>query len=196
VLASGSLFVSGSSLIDPSWYRIVDAKAIDSSTLLSSSTREGSSFGLSRKQISEIYYPGAKRDVQAWVLKPSDFDENKKYPLAMLIHGGPQGAWLDSWSSRWNPAVFAEQGYVVVCPNPTGSTGFGQEFTDAIRKQWGGLPYEDIVKAFEYVESSFHFVDATRAVALGASYGGFMMNWIQGTPGRSGIQARTKWSTC
>ena len=115
------------------------------------------------------------------MVKPSFFKPGKKYPLAYLIHGGPQGAWNDQWSTRWNPAVFAEQGYIVITPNPTGSTGYGQEFTDAIRENWGGAPYEDLVRGFEYIESELgHFVDTTRAVALGASYGGYMMNWIQG----------------
>ncbi|KAG8427138.1 putative dipeptidyl-peptidase 5 [Metarhizium acridum] len=73
----------------------------------------------------------------ALVTKPSNFDPSKKYPLAFLIHGGPQGAWLDEWSTRWNPAIFAEQGYVVVSPNPTGSTGYGQKHIDAITCNWG-----------------------------------------------------------
>jgi dipeptidyl aminopeptidase/acylaminoacyl peptidase len=95
---------------------------------------------------------------------------------------GPQASWLDSWSYRWNPAVMAEQGYVVVCPNPTGSTGYGQEFTDAIQGQWGGLPYQDLVLGFDYLSKNQPYIDTDRAVALGASYGGFMMNWIQGQP--------------
>jgi len=115
-------------------------------------------------------------------MKPSTFNPAFKYPLAYIVHGGPQGAWTDGWSTRWNPAVFAEQGYVVVCPNPTGSTGYGQAFTDAIEKQWGGLPYEDLVKGFEWIEKNMKYVDTSRAVALGASYGGYMMNWIQGQP--------------
>jgi dipeptidyl aminopeptidase/acylaminoacyl peptidase len=114
------------------------------------------------------------------MMKPSFFKADHTCPLAYLIHGGPQGAWNDQWSTRWNPAVFAEQGYVVICPNPTGSTGYGQGFTDAIRNQWGGLPYEDLVKGFEYIESELDFVDTSRSVALGASYGGYMMNWFQG----------------
>jgi dipeptidyl aminopeptidase/acylaminoacyl peptidase len=120
--------------------------------------------------------------VHAWVVKPSNFSSDKKYPLAYLIHGGPQGAWEDSWSTRWNPAVFAEQGYVVICPNPTGSTSYGQAFTDAIQGQWGGLPYEDIVLGFDWIKKNVKYADTERAVALGASYGGYMMNWIQGHP--------------
>lgn len=153
-------------------------------TFISSNSRSGSLFGLSRTQVDEIYWAGANTEpetnVHAWVVKPSNFDPKKTYPLAYLIHGGPQGAWTDSWSTRWNPAVFAEQGFVVVSPNPTGSTGYGQDFVDAIQGQWGGLPYEDLVLGFDYIKEHLGYVDTDRAVALGASYGGYMMNWIQG----------------
>ena len=120
--------------------------------------------------------PGAAENtsIHAWVIKPSFFSADKKYPLAYLIHGGPQGAWEDGWSTRWNPAIFAEQGYVVITPNPTGSTGYGQDFTDAIQGQWGGLPYEDLVKGFDWIKKNLDYVDTDRAVALGASYGGYM----------------------
>ncbi|KAL5116954.1 hypothetical protein ACEQ8H_005172 [Pleosporales sp. CAS-2024a] len=149
---------------------------------ISSMSRSGSMFGLSRAQIDEIHFPGAAKDtsVHAWVVKPSNFSSSKTYPLAYLIHGGPQGAWNDAWSTRWNPAVFAEQGYVVVSPNPTGSTSYGQDFCDAIRGQWGGLPYEDLALGFDWVKNNLSYVDTDRAVALGASYGGYMVNWIQG----------------
>lgn len=93
-----------------------------------------------------------------------------------------QSSWTRSWSTRWNPAVFAEQGYVVICPNPTGSTGYGQALVDAITESWGGLPYEDLVNGFEYIKQHLPYVDTDRAVALGASYGGYMMNWFQGHP--------------
>jgi dipeptidyl aminopeptidase/acylaminoacyl peptidase len=153
-------------------------------TYISSNSRTSSMFGLSRDQIDELHWPGANKDVKtdihAWVVKPRNFDAKKKYPLAYLIHGGPQGAWTDSWSTRWNPAIYAEQGFVVVCPNPTGSTGYGQDFVDAIQGQWGGLPYEDLVLGFDYIKEKVEYVDTDRAVALGASYGGYMMNWIQG----------------
>jgi dipeptidyl aminopeptidase/acylaminoacyl peptidase len=139
---------------------------------------------LSHSQVSEIHFPGAAKNstIQAWVIKPSTFNPKQKYPLAYLIHGGPQGSWQDGWSTRWNPAIFAEQGYVVVAPNPTGSTGFGQELQDAIKEQWGGLPYQDLVNGFDYVEKNLDYVDINKAVALGASYGGYMVNWIQGNP--------------
>lgn len=175
------LLVSSNSLIDNSIYQIVDPSGNSEAITVSSNTKHGSLFGLSPSQVSSLWWKGANdHDVHAWMMKPSSFNPEKKYPLAYLIHGGPQGAWNDQWSTRWNPAVFAEQGYIVICPNPTGSTGYGQAFTDAIKNQWGGLPYEDLVKGFSYIEKELDFVDTDKAVALGASYGGYMMNWIQG----------------
>ncbi|KAJ9648346.1 hypothetical protein H2201_000533 [Coniosporium apollinis] len=181
-LSTGDVFVSGTSLVDNSAYYLVSPEATGIQRVISSNSRNGTAFGLSRSQVSEVWWPGAANGtrIHAWVFKPSTFKENATYPLAYLIHGGPQGAWEDSWSTRWNPAVFAEQGYVVVAPNPTGSTGYGQAFTDAIQNQWGGLPYEDLVLGWEYISQNMNYVDTDRAVALGASYGGYMMNWIQG----------------
>ncbi|CAG7940900.1 unnamed protein product [Penicillium olsonii] len=138
--------------------------------------------GLSAADVSEFYYKGNWTDIHSWIVYPSNFDKSKKYPLLYYIHGGPQGAWADSWSTRWNYKVFADQGYVVVAPNPTGSTGFGDELTDAIANNWGSYPYDDLVKGWEYVRDNFDFIDTDRGVAAGASYGGFMVNWIQGNP--------------
>lgn len=177
------LFVSSNSLVDNSTYMIVDPNADvqANTTVISSSSQGGTLFGLSPTQVSSLWWKGAdNHDVHAIMMKPSFFKADQKYPLAYLVHGGPQGAWNDQWSTRWNPAVFAEQGYIVVCPNPTGSTGYGQDFTDAIRNQWGGRPYEDLVKGMEHIESHLGFVDMDKCVALGASYGGYMMNWFQG----------------
>jgi dipeptidyl aminopeptidase/acylaminoacyl peptidase len=182
-LSNGELFVSTTSFVDDSAYYILDPSDESGNLrLISSNSHFGSKFGLSASQVSEIRFPGAETEIQAFVIKPSTFSVWGKYPVAFLIHGGPQGAWNDAWSTRWNPAVFAEQGYIVVAPNQTGSTGFGQKLTDAIQNEWGGLPYQDIVKCVEYVEQNFEYVNMNRAVALGASYGGYMMNWIQGQP--------------
>ena len=180
--SSSEILVSTTSLIDNSIYSIISSKEPFEPRTISSNSQTGAAFGLSSDQVSSIKFPSAagNQDVHAWVIKPSNFSSDKKYPLAYLIHGGPQGAWTDSWSTRWNPAVFAEQGYVVFAPNPTGSTGYGQAFTDAIREQWGGLPYKDLVNGFEYIKANMTYVDTDRAVALGASYGGYMMNWMQG----------------
>ncbi|KAA8642264.1 hypothetical protein EYZ11_006660 [Aspergillus tanneri] len=180
---SSSLLVSSNNLVDNSVWSILDPLSPENAQVISSIGRAGATFGLSTAQIDEIWFRGAEdHPIHAWVVKPSNFKPGDKYPLAYLVHGGPQGAWNDQWSTRWNPAVFAEQGYVVVTPNPTGSTGYGQAFTDGIRGCWGGRPYIDLEKGFEYIEKNLEYVDVTRAVALGASYGGYMMNWIQGHP--------------
>ncbi|KAF2836397.1 dipeptidyl-peptidase-like protein V precursor [Patellaria atrata CBS 101060] len=183
-LENGRAFLSGTSMIDNSFYATIESDPSKPPRLVSSASRNGTVFGLSPSQISEVEWDGAANGtkIHAWVIKPSNFSDTETYPLAYYIHGGPQGAWGDSWSTRWNYAVLAEQGYVVVAPNPTGSTGYGQEFTDAIQNQWGGLPYQDLVKGFAWIEQNLDFVDTDRAVALGASYGGYMMNWIQGHP--------------
>ena len=117
--------------------------------------------------------------VQLWLLKPPTFSAGGKYPLVFWVHGGPQGAFLDSWSTRWNPQVWAAQGYVVALPNPRGSTGFGQTFTDQISRDWAGRVYQDLMAALAHVEQ-LPYVDVTRMAAAGASYGGYMMNWFQG----------------
>jgi dipeptidyl aminopeptidase/acylaminoacyl peptidase len=113
-------------------------------------------------------------------LKPPGFEEGKKYPLIFLIHGGPQGAWDDIFHWRWNYQMFAAPGYVVAAVNPRGSTGFGQKFTDEISGDWGGKVFEDLMKGLDYVLSQYTFIDADRVAAAGASYGGYMINWIEG----------------
>src|SRR4030095_12796128 len=100
-------------------------------------------FGL-RPAESVTYTGAAGKPVQAWIVKPPDFDPARKYPLLVLIHGGPQGEWGESWSYRWNPQVFASAGYVVFMPNPRGSVGWGQEFIDDVNRDWGGRAYEDV----------------------------------------------------
>lgn len=191
---SGNLLLSSSNLIDSRIYSILDVRlrptdpSIFSNKEIFYMSYGHTHFGLKEEQLDRLYSPPADptllpdwcQSVESIVVRPSYFDSSKRYPLALLIHGGPQGAWLDSWSTRWNPAVFAEQGYVVVCPNPTGSTGYGQKFTDGIKEQWAGTPYQDIVNVFEHIEKHVDYIDTSRAVALGASYGGYMANWIQG----------------
>jgi dipeptidyl aminopeptidase/acylaminoacyl peptidase len=121
--------------------------------------------------------------VYGWVLKPPGFDPAKKYPLAYLIHGGPQGAWHDDWHARWNYQMFASRGYVVAAVNFHGSTGYGQKFTDAISQHWGDYPFEDLMKGLDVV-SRLPFVDSTRMGAAGPSYGGYMIYWIAGHTNR------------
>jgi dipeptidyl aminopeptidase/acylaminoacyl peptidase len=119
---------------------------------------------------------GAK--VEGFIVKPPNFDPAKKYPIKFLIHGGPQGAWGDAWSYRWNPELMAASGYVVVMVNPRGSTGYGQKFIDGVNGDWGGKAYIDLMKGLDAAEAKFSFIDKSRECALGASYGGYMYNWI------------------
>lgn len=174
--AYNSLFITRRSRVESSSFAILDPNN-KSVSEVSSISKHGKTLGLRRSQCQDIWFEGAAGySVHALVMKPSNFDSSKKYPLAFLVHGGPQSAWMDDWSTRWNPAIFAEQGYVVVCPNVTGSTGYGQAHVDAIAKNWGGTPYEDLERCFEYIEKKMHFVDTERSIALGASYGGYMIS--------------------
>jgi dipeptidyl aminopeptidase/acylaminoacyl peptidase len=132
--------------------------------------------------MESFQFPGANNEsVEGFLVRPPGFDATKKYPLKFLIHGGPQGSWGNSWSYRWNPQLFAATGnYVVVMINFHGSTGYGQKFTDSISGDWGGKPYEDLMKGLDYVEKTYPFIDKNREAALGASYGGYMANWVLG----------------
>jgi len=126
-------------------------------------------------------FKGANGDeVHGYVVKPVNFDKSKKYPVAFLIHGGPQGSWVNDFHYRWNPQVYAGAGFAVVTVDFHGSTGYGQAFTDAISGDWGGAPLEDLQKGWAAALQKYAFLDADRACALGASYGGYMTYWIAG----------------
>lgn len=118
--------------------------------------------------------------VHGYVVKPYNYQEGRKYPVAFLIHGGPQGSFGNGWSYRWNPQTYAGQGYAVVMIDFHGSTGYGQAFTDAISQHWGDRPLEDLQKGWAAAQQKYSFLDGNKACALGASYGGFMVNWIAG----------------
>jgi dipeptidyl aminopeptidase/acylaminoacyl peptidase len=133
---------------------------------------------LPRPESVRVRVPDGK-EMQMWILKPPGFDPQKKWPLAYLVHGGPQGAWEDTWSWRWNPPLWAAQGYVVALPNPRGSTGFGQEFVDAISADWGGKCFDDLMVGIRFLERQ-PYIDPDRMAAAGASFGGYMMNWFAG----------------
>jgi dipeptidyl aminopeptidase/acylaminoacyl peptidase len=136
-------------------------------------------------QLESFWFLGAHGDkVQGFLVKPPAFDPNKKYAVKFLIHGGPENAWGDGWSYRWNPELFAASGYVVVMINFHGSTGYGQKFIDTINGDWGGAPFEDLMKGLDYAEQHYPFIDKDRECALGASYGGYMANWILGHTNR------------
>jgi len=126
-------------------------------------------------------FHGAKNEtVQGFLVKPPNVDPGKKYPLKFILHGGPEVPMGDEWSFRWNAQLFAAGGYVVIFINFHGSPGYGQKFIDSINGDWGGAPFEDLMKGLDYAEEHYPFIDKTRECALGASYGGYMANWILG----------------
>ncbi len=132
------------------------------------------------RALESFGFRGALGDsVFGWLLKPPGFDPGRRYPLVYLVHGGPQGAWLDAWHPRWNYQMFAARGYVVAAVNFHGSTGYGQRFTDAISQHWGDYPLEDLLQGLDVV-ARLPYVDSTRMGAAGASYGGYMVFWLAG----------------
>jgi dipeptidyl aminopeptidase/acylaminoacyl peptidase len=139
---------------------------------------------LDLKPLEAYGFVGALGDsVYGWLLRPPGFSPAKRYPLVYLVHGGPQGAWDDTWHSRWNYQMFAARGYVVAAVNFHGSTGYGQKFTDAISQHWGDYPLEDLMKGLDVV-ARLPYVDSTRMGAAGASYGGYMIYWLAGHTNR------------
>jgi dipeptidyl aminopeptidase/acylaminoacyl peptidase len=174
-LPDGSIVFSRSSLTHaPELWR-VDARGPHRLTELNDYS--GIAFG----QVREHWVPLADGNtrMQAWMVTPPGFDDHKKYPALFWVHGGPQGAWEDAWSWRWNPQVLASAGYVVYLPNPRGSTGYGQPFVDGVSHDWGGKVYDDVMRGADDL-AALPFVDKNRMGAAGASFGGFMMNWFQG----------------
>jgi len=117
--------------------------------------------------------------IHGWLVTPPGHQAGQRHPGVVLVHGGPQGAWDDAWSYRWNPQVYAARGWTVLLPNPRGSTGFGQAYTDAVRGDWGGVPFDDIMRLTDAAIAAGE-LDGARACAAGASYGGYMVNWING----------------
>ena len=132
-------------------------------------------------EYEQFSFAGANNEtVYGYVMKPWNATPGAKYPIAFIVHGGPQGSMSNSWSYRWNPQVYAGAGYAVVFIDFHGSTGYGQAFTDSISRDWGGKPLEDLKKGMDAAVRKFPWLDRERSCALGASYGGYMMNWIAG----------------
>ncbi|KAJ2907302.1 prolyl oligopeptidase [Zalerion maritima] len=176
------LLVSSSSFIESSLYQVIDIADTKLPKTVSSTTRHGAKLRLSHSQVSEFYYEGAEGCcVQAWMIKPPNFNESKKYPLALVLHDGLNGVWRDEWSTKWNLALWAAQGYVVVAPNITGSLGFGIPFATDVYNDWGGRPYKDIANCMTFLED-FSFIDRSKSIAAGRGYGGYLVNWIAGQP--------------
>ena len=172
------IFVS-SSMGAPAEVYATNTDGSQLTALTALNTRLMNEAGLAKAE--EVEWTGALgRKIHGWVVKPKDFDASRKYPLLVLIHGGPQSAWNDNWGFRWNPQVFANAGYVVFAPNPRGSTGYGQQFVNEISGDWGGKAYVDIMNGVADVIRRSPFIDRTRIGGAGASYGGYMINWIEG----------------
>ena len=184
VLPSGELLISDSKIWSSRDIYSITPEGNVTNMYLQANLVDEALAGLGPQDVSEFYYStnSSEIDQQAWIVYPSNFSEDQTYPLAFIVHGGPQGAHFNSWSTRWNFKVWADQGYVVIAPNPTASSGWGQNLTDAISTHWGDYPYWDLVHAWDYVNTTLPYVDTVRGIASGASFGGYMMNWIQGHP--------------
>jgi len=137
--------------------------------------------GIRMAEFEQFSFPGWNDEtVYGYLMEPVDRDPDERYPLAFLIHGGPQGSFADQFHYRWNPQVYAAAGYAVVFIDFHGSTGYGQAFTDSINGDWGGKPLTDLQRGLEAALAAYPWLDGEQACALGASYGGYMINWIAG----------------
>jgi len=174
-----SLVFANSSMAMPAEIYRADIDSGSLTALTSANNNLMAQFGL--RKAEEVEWTGALgKKIHGFIVKPSNFDPNKKYPLAVIIHGGPQSAFNDNWGYRWNPQVFANNGYIAFLPNPRGSTGYGQQFVNEITADWGGKVYTDIMNGVADVLRRNSFIDRNRIGAAGASYGGYMVNWIEG----------------
>ncbi|MDQ6787894.1 MAG: S9 family peptidase [Acidobacteriota bacterium] len=168
------VFLASSVSMPPEVYRA----SVDSPTVVNLSRANAEMNFLQKPE--DVEWTGAmNQKIHGFLLKPANFDASKKYPLLVLIHGGPQSAWNNNWGYRWNPQIFANQGYVVFMPNPRGSTGYGQKFVNDISADWGGKAYVDIMNGVANIIKN-PYIDRDRIGAAGASYGGYMVDWILG----------------
>jgi dipeptidyl aminopeptidase/acylaminoacyl peptidase len=179
ILAGGGIFFGMHSLLGPAELYSVnhDGKNIRRITHINDARVAAAKFG----KPEQFAFKGVHGDtVYGYIVFPSDFDPAKKYPVAFLIHGGPQGSFGNDFHYRWNPQAYAGEGYAAVMIDFHGSTGYGQAFTDAINNDWGGAPYEDLMMGLDFALQKYPFLDGDLMAALGASYGGYMINWIAG----------------
>ena len=171
------IFTSSSNAVPGEIYR-ANIDGSGAIAITSENTASMAAFGL--RNAEEVEWTGSlNRKIHGFILKPAKYDPAKKYPMIVLIHGGPQSAWGDNWGYRWNPQIFANQGYIVFMPNPRGSTGYGQKFVDEISGDWGGKVFTDLSNGVAHVIRDYN-VDRNRIGAAGASYGGYMVDWILG----------------
>ena len=182
-LGKDRILFSRNSLLGPTELYAVPAHggAVEKLTTINDAKVAAARFG----RPEQFTFTGAKGDtVYGYIVHPVDFDPAKKYPVAFLIHGGPQGMFGNDFHYRWNPQAYAGAGYAVVMVDFHASTGYGQAFTDAVNGDWGGAPYEDLMKGLDFALAKYAFLDGNRVGALGASYGGYMINWIAGQTDR------------
>jgi dipeptidyl aminopeptidase/acylaminoacyl peptidase len=139
---------------------------------------------LSLNPAEDFWFTSGGMRVQGFVVKPPNFNPTKKYPTILLIHGGPQGEWLDQWHSRWNYQMFAAKGFGLVIINPRGSFGYGQKFVDAVSRDWGGQVYRDLMSGLDTALARNTWMDRNRLGMAGGSYGGYMVNWMLGHTNR------------
>lgn len=180
VLPSGDALISATaSWTSKLWYTV--GLSSTAKTLFSAHEVDPELAGLLPNSTTNFWYTGGDgTQIQTFVYYPTNFTPDAKWPMILEIHGGPQTSQGDSWSTRWNMRLWAEQGFVVFVPQFTGTPSYGQNFTDAITNNWGGTPYRDFVALFDHIEANVPWADTDRAVAAGASFGGFSVNWIQG----------------
>jgi len=182
-LADGRLLFARDSLVSPVELVVLPAGGGEPEqiTHLNDQRLAGTAFG----RYKQFSFPGANFDeVFGYFIYPVDYDPEQTYPLAFLIHGGPQGSFDDHWHYRWNPQIYAGHGYATVMIDFHGSTGYGQDFTDAINGDWGGAPFLDLMKGLDHVLLRHPWIDSKRMAAAGASFGGYMINWVQGHTNR------------
>ncbi|MDQ6802318.1 MAG: S9 family peptidase [Acidobacteriota bacterium] len=171
-----TIYFDGSSLVRPTDIYALRASAATQITHDNDDLMRSLKLG----DTQDYWYAGAENaQIQALIVRPPGFDAAKKYPAMVLIHGGPQGNWANSWGYRWNPQMWAARGYVVFMPNPRGSTGYGQKFVEEISGDWGGKAYIDIMNGVDKL-AAMPLVDSNRIGAAGASFGGYMIDWILG----------------
>ena len=172
------VFLSSSMIAPPEVYSVnADGSAVTALTTINRQLIAPENL----KAAEDVEWTGAMgKKIHGFIVKPANFDPSKKYPLLVLIHGGPQSAWYDNWSYRWNPQVFANAGYVVFAPNPRGSVSYGQQFVNEISGDWAGKVYVDLMNGVVDVLRRNSYLDRSRVGAAGASYGGYMINWILG----------------
>jgi dipeptidyl aminopeptidase/acylaminoacyl peptidase len=183
--SDGRMFFTHASMIAPE--EIYRTEVSEDDTKLRSTATQLTHFNdavlaqISLSPLESFWFTGAHGDqVEGFLVKPPDFDPNKKYPVKLFLKGGPQIAWGQLWAYSSNLELFAAGGYVVITVNFHGSTGYGQKFIDAVNGDWGGAPYEDQMKALDYAEKTYPFIDKDRECAIGGSYGGYMSNWVLG----------------